>query len=216
MGSERVGEQRVRLLGQLGVGAPAENDNVADHGRGGVAWGGRKSGQQGNARGCGAGGADGADGVDSVEAGCGSRVESSLGQEKKRSPEWALGAVVQELGGSMLDNGAQSRPAWEVFYPNPSMAMAALGCPSFFAGALGLVAFLSSAAQSRLQRQLCTCTTCTTGHAPMACSRSLAAAHAALSRPLIARCLLSCRVSLAASPHACNYIFFLNGCPPLC
>jgi hypothetical protein len=71
----------------------------------------------------------------------------------------AGGAVVQELGGSMLDNGAQSRPAWEVFYPNPSMA--ALGCPSFFAGALGLVAFLSSAAQSRLQRQLCTCTTCT-------------------------------------------------------
>jgi hypothetical protein len=105
-------------------------------------------------------------------------------KKKSRSPEWALGAVVQELGGSMLDNGAQSRPAWEVFYPNPSMAMAALGCPSFFAGALGLVAFLSSAAQSRLQRQLCTCTS---AHAPMACSRSLAAAHAALSRPLIAR-----------------------------
>jgi hypothetical protein len=196
--------ERVRLLGQLGVGAPAEDDNVADHGRGGGAWGGRKGGQQGNARGCGTGGADGADGAEARVRGVRVEVRSRSSQvwarEKKRSPEWALGAVVQELGGSMLDNGAQSRPAWEVFYPNPSMAMAALGCPSFFAGALGLVAFLSSAAQSRLQRQLCTCTTCTTAHAPMACSRSLAAAHAALSRPLIARCLLSRRVSLAASP----------------
>jgi hypothetical protein len=81
MGSERVGEQRVRLLGQLGVGAPAEDDNVADHGRGWVAWGGRKGGQARNARGCGAGGAGGAggaDGVDSVEAGCGSRVEGRV------------------------------------------------------------------------------------------------------------------------------------------
>jgi hypothetical protein len=98
MGSERVGEQRVRLLGQLGVGAPAENDNVADHGRGGVAWGGRKSGQQGNARGCGAGGADGADGVDGVEAGCGSRVESSLGQGKEEVAGVGAGSSGSGIG----------------------------------------------------------------------------------------------------------------------
>jgi hypothetical protein len=140
MGSERVGEQRVRLLGQLGVGAPAEDDNVADHGRGGVAWGGRKGGQARNARGCGAGGADGADGAEARVRGERVEVEcrGKSGPEKRRRAgrrsgrweqwfrNWAAACWIMERSQGRRGKFSIPTPAWPWL---PSAALLFLPAP---------------------------------------------------------------------------------------